>query len=699
VANQITDNRTLVVNADSATGWVASASATLDTDVFIQGTGSIAEQITNTERYIMYNMGATQNWANNVFYIWINCGIVGLLAAKASGGFKIRFAGPTVSNYFEFNVGGNDSWPVAIAGGWVQFVVDIEATPSGTGGTPPATSAIQHVGYAAVTGGTMTKVADNTWIDEIRRLPDGTAGILVEGRNGGSTPWTFANMYTQLGVGAGTLKQGPAGTYLLNTSIQVGINDTTTHDFEDTNQTILWENQEWAPTDLYRLLALGNAGGSTRLVLGVKTGTGDDATGAQGVTFQAAAGGVRWAMDFDDANLNTIGFYGCTLNHMGDAQLDSSVVETIGCLFLDCTSVRQDNGRFQRCTIVDPDVLTNVPFLTTDDMTDVKFCNFQSNGVGHAIELTTPRVASQTSKGNIFSGYAAQGGTAGNRAIYNNTAGAVTISVTDGGGTPTYRDGTSASTVVQNAVTVSVVGLTRGTSVKVIALATVGSVTSGDVLFEGFANSSGQASFSHNYEGNLSVSVRARNQGIAVAAIQANTGGTVFVDETINANSSATSDMTLIPSTGSYTANDAYYFGAASTFLRLKIDISQAGSMGFVSGAAEYWNGSSWTTISGSPSILGEWITAITTLGLSTISWALPSGWATTTVNGITGLYWVRFRIASISPYTTQPLGRKVTLDTTRYLPFNQTNTITSTGLTVNAVWVPDTIAKFSQSD
>ena len=69
MANTITDNRTLVVNADSATGWVASASATLDTDVFIQGTGSIAEQITNTERYILYNTGATQNWANNVFYI------------------------------------------------------------------------------------------------------------------------------------------------------------------------------------------------------------------------------------------------------------------------------------------------------------------------------------------------------------------------------------------------------------------------------------------------------------------------------------------------------------------------------------------------------------------------------------------------------------------------------------------------------
>ena len=98
-------------------------------------------------------------------------------------------------------------------------------------------------------------------------------------------------------------------------------------------------------------------------------------------------------------------------------------------------------------------------------------------------------------------------------------------------------------------------------------------------------------------------------------------------------------------------------------------------------------------------SVFTNWLSAISALNLTIVPWSALSGWATTTVNGITGLYWIRFRYASISPYTTQPLGRKVTLDTTRYLPFNQTNTITSTGLTVNAVWVPDTIAKFSQSD
>ena len=303
MADTITDGRTNVDVADAATNYVDEAgtgSGTVDTDVTIEGTGSIGAILNDTQGGILFNAGSAQDWSNNVFYIWINCAIVGILATKANQGFKIRFAGATITDFIEFDVGGSDDWPTSIEGGWTQFVVDIEATPSRTGGTPPATSAIQYVGWVGITDGTMPKHVDNTFIDQIARLPDGSPGILVQGRNGGATAWTFADIVTQLTTAVGTFVDGPGGSFICRTSIQFGANDSVTHLFEDTNQIILWDDQEFAPSDLYELSALGNSGGTTTVTLGVKTGSGDDATGAQGIIFQAASGGVRFDCDFDD---------------------------------------------------------------------------------------------------------------------------------------------------------------------------------------------------------------------------------------------------------------------------------------------------------------------------------------------------------------------------------------------------------------
>ena len=83
MANTITDNRTLIDNADSASPYddlTGAAGGNIDTDVLIQGSGSIGEIISNTRNGILFDAGTTQSaWANSTFYIWINCGIVGLL--------------------------------------------------------------------------------------------------------------------------------------------------------------------------------------------------------------------------------------------------------------------------------------------------------------------------------------------------------------------------------------------------------------------------------------------------------------------------------------------------------------------------------------------------------------------------------------------------------------------------------------------
>ncbi len=475
MANTISDNRTSINAADSATGYVdlsGATAGTLDTEIFFEGSGSIGQYVTSSLDGLMYDLGTATDVSSNTFYILVNSGIVGLLDTKAAGGFRIRFTGATVTDWFEVYVAGSDSWPSSFAGGWTLFVVDIETarstavTNGWTNGTTPATTAIRRFGYAAVTGGTMPRMVDNTWMDASYRLPDGTAGIIVEGRNGGTVDWGWADVVSEMAlVDNPCARNADGGAITLTTPVQIGINDTTTHAFTDTNKVILWDNQEFLPDDVYALSALGNVGGTTNVTMGVKSGTGDAATGSQGVTFQAASTGARWTMDFNDPNLDGINFYGCNFIHGAGLLLDDAAVSVISSFYIDCSSALVSNSEQLRVSVVNANTADGVAFMTTDDIGDIVFSSFSFSD-GHGIELTTPRVASQTSKGNLFSSYGAT--TSNDAAVYNNSGGAVTITVTDLGDSPSYRDGTSASTViVAGAVTVqATAALKNGTAVE-----------------------------------------------------------------------------------------------------------------------------------------------------------------------------------------------------------------------------------------
>ena len=480
MANQITDGRANVTTAESITGFedlTGSASGTLDNEIFIEGSNSVGYYTTTTRDGLLWNYGTDQDLTDTVVYIWFNCGVAGLLEIKANAGVTVRFTGPTVTDWYEVYIAGSDDFPTAVSGGWVQLAVDATVaraaavTNGWTNGTAPAASAIRRVGISTITAATMPRMVDNTWIDQIATLGPSTAGIVVEGRNAGTTDWDFADIVTTLGPGVGTAKFGSGGSIILNTPVQFGINDTSTHGFTDTNATILWDNQEYLPDGFYGFSALGNSGGTTNVTLGIKSGTGTAATGAQGGSISADSTLSRWDLDFDDPDVDSVGFYGVSMLHGGDFQLDDPAVEFISCIINDTTSATVSNSSMLKNSIVDANTADDVSFMFTDDLGDIKFCTFEFSD-GHAVELVTPRVASQTSQGNTFSGYGATGST--DAAIYNQTAGLVDITATDGSSVSehTYKNGASASTTVTAAITVTYTGITAGTEVRVYVVST-----------------------------------------------------------------------------------------------------------------------------------------------------------------------------------------------------------------------------------
>ena len=126
---------------------------------------------------------------------------------------------------------------------------------------------------------------------------------------------------------------------------------------------------------------------------------------------------------------------------------------------------------------------------------------------------------------------------------------------------------------------------------------------------------------------------------------------TVFTDE---AKDETTDDVDLLPATP--VTNDAFYFGDVNfPFESITINISTAMATSTI--VWEYWDGGSWTALSGVTDDTDDF----TTSGKNLVSYTLPTDWATVSVDGDTA-YWIRARQDHVSP-SGQPLAEQIWLD------------------------------------
>jgi hypothetical protein len=132
-----------------------------------------------------------------------------------------------------------------------------------------------------------------------------------------------------------------------------------------------------------------------------------------------------------------------------------------------------NGGSLDSCVIVNlfNRILTNNP-------ENISGCSFTSAGTGHAIEISA--TGTFDFFGNTFSGYGANSTT--DAAIYNNSGGAVTLTLQSGDPTPTVRNGAGASTTIASppvTVTATVLADSR------VQLYNVTDATEIDNVFEG----------------------------------------------------------------------------------------------------------------------------------------------------------------------------------------------------------------------
>jgi len=136
-----------------------------------------------------------------------------------------------------------------------------------------------------------------------------------------------------------------------------------------------------------------------------------------------------------------------TTNDSMTSNTSTSITEGI----INVTGVTAGN---RWCSVANPSIFTNSTFIG-------------SGSSGHAIRITTPGTYTLTKL--TFTSF---GASATNfSAIYNDSGGLVTLNVS-GGNSPTIRNGTSASTVVNNVITLTLNGLVTGSDIVFLVAGT-----------------------------------------------------------------------------------------------------------------------------------------------------------------------------------------------------------------------------------
>lgn len=388
-----------------------------------------------------FNATATFSAANQHVYHWRNNVTSANAATKANRGLAFGLTNTSTTsttawsttNYKLWLLDGSDT---AVEGGWVPYCVDPAGTADVSAGTLTVAS-IRNCAFISRQQSTVNTGLNNVLVDAIRR---GT-GVTATASSAADTitldsiylvdstltnAWGILSKANEIYYGLGTINIGSASQ--ANTCL-----------FKDTNQVLIWRQQPVSTTH-YKFNLLGASGQLTTFQLGNKAGDGSTSSGC---TIRGAGTAV-WNLT---ANANTRALiYASTLERINTATLtaaselkntnvvESGTITTAGATLTDCS--------FSAHTA------TQLQLAQPSEVGNITGCKFTSAGTGHAMRITGT-AANFTLSGNLFTGYAAyqaDGTSTGNEALFIDIAsGNITISITNGGNTPSYR--TSGATV------------------------------------------------------------------------------------------------------------------------------------------------------------------------------------------------------------------------------------------------------------
>lgn len=504
----LVDNRTQLQDCENVTEVAGEGSAdpqsnTAEAGFVIQGAGAMQFQVTNAQEYITYDLDSagsafSLDLSDSTVYIMVKDNLHESFANLGAQIVLDDGADGAGGDCIGYNVAGFDVIGLPYEKKYSGMKLDVSvvvATPGTDGvdyfqynGTEAGLdhAAILQVGYGSIHLAKAQGTIPNAWFDGIYYIANGSYAATVSGGTVG-TPETMADLVgDDIAVGAGMFSNPIGTTYYIFAPTQWGDTGTGSSYFTGTDETWLYLGNNGG----------GHAVGATHFPMRLV----GNATGTNSFTQTRVINqnvGTRAEFDFSNVNFDLVQLDTCSFIDFGaitfplqDADKFCNATTFINCAQMDWQSLDMDG-----CTVIGSTDANGAIIWNTDDASEENQDNitFVSGGTGHAIYITAP--GTYNINGYVFSGYAAQGGTATDRAIYNNSGGAVTINVSSGA-TPSYRDGAGATTTVNNNVTVTFSGLIANTEVRVYA-------TAGGAELAGVENST--TSFGASVSGGTSV--------------------------------------------------------------------------------------------------------------------------------------------------------------------------------------------------
>lgn len=339
-------NFTRINACDSATGWSnlgGGGSPSVNEDVVIQNTGSIGRGVDNGTGGYAYDLGAGNeldfspggaNEGDHIFF-WVN-----ILQPSLINSAVLRLTEdttkPAPGNSLDY-----EFFPATpYKGGWQRIVIDPRTTPSAVNGSATyngaGLNAVRWIGFFFDMGN-VAGTSPNCMIDAI----DLGRGLIVTGGSASDKiTWDDIETVANSSTNAYGLIEKRSGVYALRGEWQFGDASNNCY-FEDTDKTVVFLNsytvdlattpntQSSQAPNLNKIVVVEGTG-TTDFINGVKIGTGDDASGVNGCTYQVTPplDGVQTfaSIDFSDADNTNVELFGCTFRGIvGGYEDDTSI--------------------------------------------------------------------------------------------------------------------------------------------------------------------------------------------------------------------------------------------------------------------------------------------------------------------------------------------------------------------------------------
>lgn len=430
-----------LINNGTAANWSAG---TADTDQYIEGAESAKLKVSNTTSAIItYDQGGVggvdmsgQHWS-----IWIF--VAGVLDTTSNGGFQM-YVEDTAGATKTFNVGGSENY----GGGWQKYVVSYDAAGTTSSGTYDPT--IHR--YIGIRFKTLSKsIKENCWWDASHYHNELTV------TSGTTDGISFDDIVAEDNTNAWGLFQKKNGIFVSKTGLIFGSTTSGVHiDFSDAGQVLIFAENSFKSSTLYKMQVLANATGTINFTLGTKSGT----SGISGCVIKDLNASNKITYDFDDSNIDILQLYGCSFLNTGTVTFPT---------LTGSTNYEAIDNSFDTHGKIFPNsfTITGGQSISADDdaisissgtfnVTDMKFISPTNN----AFEVTAAITVS-------FSGLTFVGTTgSGPYDVDFTAAGTLTINATDSNVTHSQVTG-GGTVVINNNVEITLTGIKEFSEVRV----------------------------------------------------------------------------------------------------------------------------------------------------------------------------------------------------------------------------------------